>query len=181
MNAYADTSFLISLYIEDANSAAADSLVRRHHPTFVLTPFGEAEFTNAVELRVFRQELTRAPARAVRDEFLSHLRAGIFHAEELGREGWQAALRLSRRHIARLGSRTLDLLPRRCCSHPQARLYFGRLPAPSRSRRVPAGPARSRVQVGSEMIAHGRGQGALFDSSSESRTSSFDLSVDIKR
>ena len=110
MNAYADTSFLISLYIEDANSAAADSLVRLYRPTFLLTPFGEAEFSNAVELRVFRAELTKSQARVVRDEFLSDLRAGVLHSEELGREVWQTARRLVRRRTARLGSRTLDVL-----------------------------------------------------------------------
>jgi predicted nucleic acid-binding protein len=110
LNAYADTSFLISLYVQDHNSAAADSLVRRHRPTFLLTPFGELEFSNAVELRVFRRELTKAEARSVRDEFLSHLGAGVFQLEELDRAAWQTALRLSRRHTSRLGGRTLDVL-----------------------------------------------------------------------
>jgi predicted nucleic acid-binding protein len=110
LNAYADTSFLLSLYSEDADSATADSLVKRHQPTFLLTPFGEVEFMNAVESRLFRQEVTRAEARTVHDQFASDLRAGVFQIEELKPEAWQTALRLSGRHTARLGTRTLDVL-----------------------------------------------------------------------
>ena len=109
MIAYADTGFLISLYGEDDNSAAATALVKAK-PVFILTPLGEAEFTNAVELRVFRKQWTRPEARAVRDQFLRHQGAGIFQMEPLGPEIWQSALTLSRRHSAKLGVRTLDVL-----------------------------------------------------------------------
>ena len=58
MIAYADTGFLVSLYGQDSNSATATTLVRSK-PVFLLTSLGEAEFINAVELRVFRKEWTR--------------------------------------------------------------------------------------------------------------------------
>jgi predicted nucleic acid-binding protein len=107
--AYADTGFLISLYGEDDLSAAASALVKSR-PVFILTPFGEVEFSNALELRVFRQQWTRREARAVHELFRSHQRAGVFQVEELRSEVWEAALSLSRRRTAKLGSRTLDLL-----------------------------------------------------------------------
>jgi hypothetical protein len=53
MNAYADSSFLLSLYSVDAHSQSAAGLVRQHKPVFHLTDFSEAEFTHAVELGVF--------------------------------------------------------------------------------------------------------------------------------
>ncbi len=109
MIAYADTGFLISLYGQDDLSSAATALVRSK-PVFILSPFGEAEFTNAIELRVFRNQWTRRQARAVRDRFLHHLGAGVFRVEELGTNFWQVAISLSRRRTASLGSRTLDLL-----------------------------------------------------------------------
>jgi predicted nucleic acid-binding protein len=68
------------------------------------------ELTNALELRVFRQELTRTEAVAVRDHFLSDLRAGVFQIAELKPDIWHTAERLARRHTARLGTRTLDIL-----------------------------------------------------------------------
>ena len=102
MNFYADTSFLVSLYGRDSNSPAAISLVKSRRPIFLLTPFGEAEFLNACELRVFLKDWTATAARAVRNDFLSDIPAGVFQTEELGREVWQTAVRLSRRYTAKL-------------------------------------------------------------------------------
>ena len=109
MIAYADTGFLISLYSQDSNSAAASAVVKQQ-PVFLLTFLGEAEFTNAIELQVFRKQWTRREARLVRQEFLRHQGAGIFRSEPLGPEFWERAFSISRRHTARLGTRTIDLL-----------------------------------------------------------------------
>lgn len=110
MNAYADTSLLISLYGRDANTFAAVSLARNHRPTFFLTPFGEAEFTNAIEVRIFQGQWTRAEAQTMQDRFRFHLSAGVFQLQELSPEIWPLAMTLSRRHSAKLGTRTLDVL-----------------------------------------------------------------------
>src|SRR5206468_9499558 len=65
---------------------------------------GEAEFTNAVQLRVFRKEWTRLEARSVHDLFLQHQAAGVFRIAPLGSEIWEKALVLSRQHSARFRS-----------------------------------------------------------------------------
>lgn len=110
MNAYADTSFLISLYGRDVNSAKANAVIEAHQPTFLLTPFGEAEFANACEFRVFLKLWTAAQAHAVRNRFLSHVGGGVFQVEELKPEAWRMAIMLSRRHTPKLGTRTLDVV-----------------------------------------------------------------------
>ena len=109
MIAYADTGFLVSLYGQDAHSATATALVSSK-PVFILTCLGETEFTNAIELRVFRKEWTRREARSVHEQFLQHQAAGVFRMEPLGSQVWEKALLLSHRHSAILGARTLDLL-----------------------------------------------------------------------
>ena len=109
MIAYADTGFLVSLYGEDDLSATATALAKPR-PVFLLTALGEAEFTNAIELRAFRGQWTRREARAVRELFHQHLGAGVFRLEDTGTEAWRVAMGLSRRYTARFGSRTLDLL-----------------------------------------------------------------------
>lgn len=110
MTAYADTSFLISLYGGDASSSKADAVVHRYRPTFIITPFGEAEFANACEFRVFLKQWTAAEAGAVRDRFLSHLGSGIFQTQELTPEVWRLAATISRRRTAKMGVRTLDVI-----------------------------------------------------------------------
>lgn len=110
MNAYADTSFLLSLYGRDGNSPAAISLVRDDQPALLLTPFGEAEFTNAVELRVFFKQWTVREAKAVRDRFLQHLRAGVLRATDPPPNLFELVRTLARRHTSKLGTLTLDIV-----------------------------------------------------------------------
>lgn len=107
--AYADTGFLVSLYGQDDHSATASALVKSE-PIFLLTPLGEAEFTNALQLQVFRKQWTRREAHLVQEQFHQHQAAGVFRLQPLGSEVWEKVLILSRRHSAKLGARTLDLL-----------------------------------------------------------------------
>lgn len=109
MIAYADTGFLVSLYGQDDHSAAATGLVKPK-PVFLLTPLGEAEFANAIELQVFRRQWTRHEAQSVRAEFGQHQAVGVFRIEPLQSEVWEKALALSRRYSAKLGTRTLDII-----------------------------------------------------------------------
>jgi predicted nucleic acid-binding protein len=107
--AYADTGFLVSLYGQDAQSAAARSSAQ-NQPTFVLTPLVEAEFVNALELQVFRKQWTRGQAQTIHNHFLQHQAAAIIRSEPFPVEAWERAVILSRRHGAALGVRTLDVL-----------------------------------------------------------------------
>lgn len=109
MIAYADTSFLMSLYGQDDLSAKADALVKSR-PVFALTALGATEFMVALELRIFQKEWTRREANSVRATFEQHQAAGILRRESLVAETWELATTLSRRHSAKLGTRTLDVM-----------------------------------------------------------------------
>ena len=52
MVAYADTSFLVSLYLAEATSKAADAAVGRHRQPLPLTPLGMLEMRSAFNLAV---------------------------------------------------------------------------------------------------------------------------------
>ena len=107
---YADTSFLVSLYVPDANSSAAAASVRLLRSPLVLTPLGEFEFANSLALRVFRKELTAAQAASVLAHFRQDITAGILQLGPFPLAVFERATRLSQKHSARLGTRTLDLL-----------------------------------------------------------------------
>ena len=124
MNAYPDSSFLLSLYSVDAHSQSAASVVRQHQPIFSLTPFSEAEFTNAVELGVFVKRYTKREARAVRDHFLAHLGSGVFRVHDFPSDAYALACTLSRRHTAKLGTRALDVLHVACALTLKAEALF---------------------------------------------------------
>lgn len=109
MIGYADTGFLVSLYGQDQNSPVAKA-ISRSRPVFILTPLGEAEFVNALELRVFRKDWTRQEARLVQEMFLQQQAAGVFRMESMVSMIWETGVALSRRYSARIGCRTLDVL-----------------------------------------------------------------------
>lgn len=110
MIAYADSGFLVSLYASDSNSQLATSLVASSKPVFVLTPLLEFEFTNALQLLVFRKQATRAECKAVFEQFSLDRRAGAFRATVITSEAWEKASQFSEMHTATLGTRTLDVL-----------------------------------------------------------------------
>ncbi len=108
---YADTSFLVSIYLADTNTAAAERLMLRLTPEIPLTDFGAFELRNAIWSAVFRKTITISAAEAAlrqierdsADDFLEPTPCG-----------WKDILRtaesLSRRHTYLIGCRALDTL-----------------------------------------------------------------------
>lgn len=110
MRTYADSSFLVSLYTPDSNSAQALEEFRDSGPQFLLTPFGEFEFANALELRVYRRELSPREADAYLQALETDVRAGVFLRSAMPAAAYERALFLARRHTRQSGVRSLDIL-----------------------------------------------------------------------
>jgi hypothetical protein len=64
MSLYADTSLLISYYINDSNSARAQSLIHATTDSLPFTGLHRLEMRNALALGVFRHVLTPAQISA---------------------------------------------------------------------------------------------------------------------
>lgn len=110
MSAYADTSFLVSLYVLDANSGLAAAEMKNVHLPILLTPFGEFELLNALYLRLFRKELVAAKVKAARALLNKDMADGIFRLEPFFPVAYVRAKLIARKHTARLGTRALDVL-----------------------------------------------------------------------
>ena len=114
---YADTSFLLSLYVVDSNSAAARSIVSSQFLEFVWTPLHALEMRNALAQAVFRQAIVAADAMRVWQDVINDLRHGRLTKASVN---WVLALRLanwhSRRHTGSIGCRSLDVLHVACAS-----------------------------------------------------------------
>jgi predicted nucleic acid-binding protein len=111
MNASTDTSLLLSLYTRDSNSEAAAALFQELTDVVVVTPFGEAEFVNTIELRVFRKDITSAQAERSLREFQKDLDAGSFlQARPVPPHAYERAQLLSRRHTRQIGVRGMDVI-----------------------------------------------------------------------
>jgi predicted nucleic acid-binding protein len=107
---YADPSFLVSLYIPDANSAAALRTMRASSGDRFVTALCELEVVNAFALRVFRKQASPAEGDAALTNFEKDLHEGLFQLRGLPERVFERAKQLSQQTTAKLGTRTADLL-----------------------------------------------------------------------
>lgn len=107
---YLDTSFVVSLYSSDANSAAAAAALLVTQPSLLMSSLTELETVNALGLREFRKEISKIEANRSLREFEEDLRRGSFLRSALPESAFQRAHTLSLQSTARLGLRTADLL-----------------------------------------------------------------------
>ncbi len=110
MKIYADPSFLVSLYIPDANSAAALRTMQASSGDRLVSVLCELEVVNAFGLRVFRKQATPAEANSALSNFERDLREGPFLLRGLPERIFEQARQLSQQATAKLGTRTADLL-----------------------------------------------------------------------
>jgi predicted nucleic acid-binding protein len=110
LSTYADTSFLASLYTPDANSADAAARMQRLALPLIVTPFGELELVNALQLRLFRHELLAAKIRAASAAFREDVASGILAIKPMPDEVYTEARRLARNFTRTFGTRTLDII-----------------------------------------------------------------------
>lgn len=111
MSVYYDTGVLLPLYIEEAFSEAVTKLVEDRAEPIPISLFHEAEFENALRLKVFRRELTLVKLNgilAARDEDIQSGR--LVRRPVNWPQVYEKARRLSEASTAKTGCRTLDVL-----------------------------------------------------------------------
>ena len=111
MNHYADSSFLVSCYVVDANTPEAKAWLSRMGVPLPFTALHALEVRNAFKLGVFRGFFPAADAAAAWANLEKDLRGGRLVKAAVK---WPVVLRiavsLSERHSAVTGTRSLDLL-----------------------------------------------------------------------
>ncbi|HEY6292452.1 MAG TPA: type II toxin-antitoxin system VapC family toxin [Terriglobia bacterium] len=109
MNTYADTSFLVSLYLTEVHSPEAERRMASN-PAVWLTPLHVAEWTHAIEHHVSRKALSRTEANRYHERFQQHRERRLWLEVPIPELAFDLCSRLARRYAARLGLRTLDTL-----------------------------------------------------------------------
>jgi len=107
---YADTSFLFSLYVPDANSSSAAATMKRIKPPLLATDFAEFELTNALNWRIFRKELRASQEQAILLSFSKDVHAGVIRVVPLSAATFAHARRIARTQTRLLGTHALDVL-----------------------------------------------------------------------
>jgi predicted nucleic acid-binding protein len=109
LSIYADTSFLVSVYVPDRHSSATDQRMASR-PRLWLTPLHSAEWIHAVERQLFQKNLSLDRAQQIYIEFDRDRESGVWVQVALPETAFVVCCDLSRRYTARLGNRTLDTL-----------------------------------------------------------------------
>jgi predicted nucleic acid-binding protein len=111
MSLYADTSLLISYYVNDSNSARAQSLIHATTGPLPFTALHRLEMRNALALGVFRHVLTPPQISAAWSDVERDLRAGRLIPQPIN---WMPVFRSAAQwaalHCATVGCRSLDAL-----------------------------------------------------------------------
>jgi predicted nucleic acid-binding protein len=111
MNHYADSSFLVSCYVVDANTAQAKAWLSRTGAPLAFTALHGLEVRNAFKLGVFRGLCSASDAAAAMANLEKDLRSGRLRQPKVnGPAALRMAARLSERHSAVTGTRSLDVL-----------------------------------------------------------------------
>jgi predicted nucleic acid-binding protein len=110
LTAYADTSFLFSLYFPDAHAASAANVVRRTGLPILSSELGEFEFTNAVCRRVLLKDLSPGEVQGVLDLLSKDVAVGIVHVAPISAVVFSRAKQIALSHTSKLGVRAVDIL-----------------------------------------------------------------------
>jgi predicted nucleic acid-binding protein len=113
LTVYADSSFFVSIYLEDVHSKAAEQLVSSGTRVW-FTPLHYAECTHAIAQQVFHKSMSAADAQQAYRHLEKDRAAGLWLEVEMPEDVFDVSADLARRHGPRLGVRTLDSLHVAC-------------------------------------------------------------------
>jgi predicted nucleic acid-binding protein len=108
---YVDTSVIVKLYIREELSREASNWIKKNNEALPLTRLHELEFTNAIQLKRFRSEVTEDETLVIMTRFKEHENKGVFYRPQLDwSEIFNYAVDLSEKHTPMIGARSLDIL-----------------------------------------------------------------------
>lgn len=111
MKSYADTGFLISLYINETTTTAANIAVQTVRRPLPFIPLAYLELRNALLLAVFRKQISEATRQAAWRRVELDIRNGIYLEATISQlDLHEKAAQLAEKYTGSLGTRTLDLL-----------------------------------------------------------------------
>ena len=125
MNHYADTSLLISYYINDSHSVSAQAALHATTDALPFTGLHRLEMRNALALGVFRRILTSAQVSTAWSDVERDLRSGRLVPQPVN---WipvfRAAAQWAALHSPRIGCRSLDVLHVSLAKQLNAKEFF---------------------------------------------------------
>lgn len=116
---YLDTSALLKLYIREAGSEAVQSAVQAQDEPLPVWEIQEMELLNALQLKVFWQELDASEVERQMELFARRKAKGFYYTPEIRRAELMAEFRRLAELTPQLGCRTMDILHVACARQLQ--------------------------------------------------------------
>lgn len=111
MNATADSSLVVALYLNEADSPRADAACASVPPPIRLTDWHRVEISNAFQRAVKNGRITSEQAALLWQNFTEDVAMGRFEISQVDHAAVLArTLTLTRKHTASTGTRSLDLI-----------------------------------------------------------------------
>lgn len=123
MTIYADTSFIVSYYLQDVHSPEADRRMKAGSSVW-LTLLNRTEFAHALHQYVFRAAITLPESQLVWHDFEDDCLNAIWKEINLPENVWERSIGLALHHGPKLGVRTLDSLHVACALELKARQFW---------------------------------------------------------
>ncbi len=111
---YLDTSALLKLYIREQDSETVQSRIESQDLPLPIWEIQEAEFVNALRLKVFWKEITNTQAEDQISRFQQRRRDGLYFFPEIDRPALTLHFMELSKQTAILGCRTMDILHVAC-------------------------------------------------------------------
>jgi predicted nucleic acid-binding protein len=123
LSIYLDTSFLVSLYLNDRNSRTARERIVSAPPVW-FTPLHNAEWEHVIGQHIFRGELSLSEAQRLSLRLEQHRAEGRWVVVAIPDNAFEICAELGRRYASRLWMRTLDTLHVACALELKAERFW---------------------------------------------------------
>jgi len=111
LKTYADTSFLVSLYLSDTHTDKANAWMKRQADPLPFTPLHRHELRNAIRLAVWRKDLDSVQRREIFRLIESDLKGGfLMHQPVAWIDAFREAEKIGETQTETTGLRATDLL-----------------------------------------------------------------------
>jgi predicted nucleic acid-binding protein len=125
VDAYPDSSFLVSFYREDNNHAIARAYMQKWAPSLAFLPLHRVELRNALRVAEAQGLFTATDRREAFKEIEQDVREGfLVHIAIPWSDVCRRADELSEKHSARNGQRAIDLLHVVAALESSAKLFL---------------------------------------------------------
>jgi predicted nucleic acid-binding protein len=123
LSVYADSGFLVSLYVEDVHSAAAEERMKEN-PRIWFTPLHSSECSHSIAKQVFYRKISSSEADRIFDVLKQDRADGLWLEVAMPEYAFDICADLARRYAPKLGMRTLDTLHVACALELKAERFW---------------------------------------------------------